>query len=421
MKFCKKILAYLIIFVIMILVFSLAMIVAYSLPNDKIQWHIKEERDYIVSQTYSSIIKGSTLDMFTDQLILNTAMNKGKSKEESIIVRAFENSRYSEPNGDQAVALQKTIDNAELYNNQEYARYWHGIQTIVRPLLLFFNYQEIRVLLMFLVFLLFALAIISIYKNFNTLYAIAFAFAITAVCFFIVPMAIQYVNVFAILFIGVILVNTLYRMKKQNLYGYLFFILGGLVVFFDLLTTPLLTLGIPLIFVMLLRNKEGVKFKNIFIEMIKLSVLWCIAYGSIFFTKWVIASLVMHQNIILNAFEQIVFRTSGNEACPATKLGAIKANFEHLYTNSLGFLFIIITIVWLITLVKYRKSFKEMKIVPILLLIALYPYIWYSVCAGHSTAHHFFTYRLQAITILSILCTMLETIDTNKLKLRRKN
>ena len=38
----------------------------------------------------------------------------------------------------------------------------------------------------------------------------------------------------------------------------------------------------------------------------------------------------------------------------------------------------------------------------ILLLIG-YPYIWYTVLAGHSQVHYWFTYRLQIIAVFSLL------------------
>ncbi len=89
------------------------------------------------------------------------------------------------------------------------------------------------------------------------MHAMAFLFSMLAVCFFIVPSSLQYTGVFALTLLSVILVNLLYKMNKENLYSYLFFIMGGCTTFFDLLTSPLITLGIPLIIVVLLKNKKG--------------------------------------------------------------------------------------------------------------------------------------------------------------------
>ena len=144
----RKIASYVILFLIMIVIFCMAMIISYALPNERIQFHIRESKDVLAkageNPFFGETIKGAQLDGYTDLLIMNTAMNKGKSEDESILIRAFENSRYSEDNVSQYDSLVKTIDNKDVYNNLEYSRYWHGIQTIVRPLLLFFNYEEKR-------------------------------------------------------------------------------------------------------------------------------------------------------------------------------------------------------------------------------------------------------------------------------------
>lgn len=415
----KEILKYIVIFVAMLLVFCIAMVITYALPNGRIRAHIEESKDMLWNLNGNPIfgihVRGAQLDGFTDTLIMNTAMNKGKSADESILVRAFENSRYSTDGDNQQVSLLATIENEELYNNQEYSRYWHGVQTIIRPLLLFFNYEEIRFLFSIVMFILLGIAIVSISKNLNIIHGMAFLFSMLAVCFFIVPTSIQYTPIFAITLISVIVVNVLHNMKKEKLYPYMFFIIGGLATFFDLLTAPLLTLGIPLIYVILLKNKEEHNIIKSILEIIKLSILWCIAYAGIFFAKWVIASIILNRDVITVAINQILFRTNGSETYPATRLGAIKENISFLNNNVMILLFTIIVITWAILMIKNRKKISNMKIAISLLIISVYPYVWYMTFAGHSTIHAWFTYRIQAIAILGVLSAMIECIDVNKL------
>ena len=411
----KKTGSYVILFFIMILVFCIAMIIAYALPNDKIQFHIKESRDVLSKNIeepfFMNYVKSGKLDTFTDLLILNTAMNKGMSEDESIFVKAFENSRYSEDYVSQYDLLNKSIENEDLYNNAEYARYWHGIQTIVRPLLMFFNYEEIRYLFMIVMFMLLIGATILIYKNLSIMHALCFIFSMLAINFFIIPMSLQFTSVFAIMLIAVIIINILYKVKKEKYLPYMFFIMGGVTNFFDLLTVPLITLGIPLIVVILLRNKNNCDIKKTIIELIKLSMFWAISYILAFFAKWVIASCILQKDIITNALEQILFRTNGSDKYPATRLGAISINIEYLNNAVLLLFGILIVFIWIIALVKRRKKIKDMKKAIPLIILAIYPYIWYAVIAGHSTVHAFFTYRAQAIMIFGILCAMLETIQ----------
>lgn len=412
----KKISSYIILFLIMVVVFSIAMIGTYLLPNERIRAHIAESKELLINQNgnplFTDYIKGANLDVFTDLLIMNTAMNKGKTEDESVFIRAFENSRYNNEEDNSYTSLQETVENPEVYNNQEYSRYWHGIQTIIRPLLLFFNYEEIRYIFMLLIFVLLGISLLLINKNISFMHSMAFLVSMLAVCIFIVPMSIQYSAIFIITLLAVIIVNLLHKKQKAKFIPYLFFIIGGLTTFFDLLTAPLLTLGIPLIIEVLLRSREeSLSIKKAFLEIIKLSILWAIAYGTIFFAKWVIASLIMQKDLITVAINQILFRTNGSEEYPATKIGAIVENFTYLYNNVLLACGIVTIIGWIIALIKTRKNKINWKKILILLIVSIYPYVWYMVFAGHSTIHAFFTYRIQAIAIFGVLCIMLEFVD----------
>ena len=412
----KKISSYIILFLIMVVVFSIAMIGTYLLPNERIRAHIAESKELLINQNgnplFTDYIKGANLDVFTDLLIMNTAMNKGKTEDESVFIRAFENSRYNNEEDNSYTSLQETVENPEVYNNQEYSRYWHGIQTIIRPLLLFFNYEEIRYIFMLLIFVLLGISLLLINKNISFMHSMAFLVSMLAVCIFIVPMSIQYSAIFIITLLAVIIVNLLHKKQKAKFIPYLFFIIGGLTTFFDLLTAPLLTLGIPLIIEVLLRSREeSLSIKKAFLEIIKLSILWAIAYGTIFFVNWVIASLIMQKDLITVAINQILFRTNGSEEYPATKIGAIVENFTYLYNNVLLACGIVTIIGWIIALIKTRKNKINWKKILILLIVSIYPYVWYMVFAGHSTIHAFFTYRIQAIAIFGVLCIMLEFVD----------
>src|SRR5699024_5864583 len=148
---------------------SIAMIGTYLLPNERIRAHIAESKELLINQNgnplFTDYIKGANLDVFTDLLIMNTAMNKGKTEDESVFIRAFENSRYNNEEDNSYTSLQETVENPDIHNNQEYSRYWHGIQTIIRPLLLFFNYEEIRYIFMLLIFVLLGISLLLINKN----------------------------------------------------------------------------------------------------------------------------------------------------------------------------------------------------------------------------------------------------------------
>ena len=98
----KQGLVYVLIFIVMLVLFCIAMLISYALPNQRIQGHIKESKDFILKSNgnplFGKYIEGAQLDEFTDLLILNTAMNKGKEENENLLVRTFGNSRFCKRN-----------------------------------------------------------------------------------------------------------------------------------------------------------------------------------------------------------------------------------------------------------------------------------------------------------------------------------
>ena len=357
------------------------------------------------------------LDNFTDVLILNTAINKGKTENENVLISAFENSRYSLGDDDQLEAFNYSIAIDKILNNIEYSRYWHGIQTFLRPLLLVLNYEEIKAFLMIFMMLLLLLSAVYIYKNLSILHSLAYVFSMVVVGFLIVSISLQYFGVFAITALFVIIANIIYEHKKSNLYPYMFFIIGGLTTFYDLLTVPLITLGIPLIIVLLLESKDNdLSFKHLFIYMFKFSIAWGMAYATIFISKWIIATIIVDKNAFITAVNQLVFRIGGSEEIPVTPAEALRNNLMYLFNNSYLAIAFILIIVYLIGLILFRKSKINFPIITILLIISLFPYVWYIVFSGHSSMHCWFTYRAQMVTIFAINSILIETIDLNKTK-----
>ena len=138
------------------------------LPNTRIRGHVAESVALLKNEGlgYAPIFQSAsaTLDTHTDALILNIAMNKGMQEGESNIKKAVENSFYEDSSKAGVSSLENAISD-NIINNHEYSRYWHGIQVLVRPLLLFFNYSEIRYILVIIIFALLGIVFSMIGKQ----------------------------------------------------------------------------------------------------------------------------------------------------------------------------------------------------------------------------------------------------------------
>ena len=412
---------YILVFIVMLIIFCISMIITYSLPNESIRKNVSESLDVAtkndINPLFGEKVQGALLDEYTDLLILNTALNKGMSPNQSVLQRAFENSNYySEIN--QTIAIKESLDNPNLYNKTEYSRYWHGIQVIIRPLLMVFNYEEIRYIFYLLMTFLLVCSSYLIYRNVSLYHAISYIISLASICIFIIPSSIQYMGIFTVSILGVIAVNILYLKGKERLYPYLFVIIGCCAVFFDLLTTPVISIGLPLLNIVMIDAKRGEKVGKIFKKILKYSIIWAVSYGATFVSKWLIASVVLKRDAVTSAINQLFFRFNGYEEHPTSRIRANIHNIKYLACNKVFVLFYVtIFLVWIVEFIKRGKKIKDIiKYVLLYLFIALYPYIWYFAIAGHSMTHGWFTHRAQVVSILSVLAALIECINIPKYK-----
>lgn len=416
----KKILSYILVYIGLTLLFCSIMIGTYWLPNTNIRGHVAESVAQLEKEStgYAPFFQqiGSILDTHTDALILNIALNKGYDEQDSNIKKAFDNSFYEDETGEAVTSLQKNLQDGN-NNNHEYSRYWHGMQALIRPLLLFFNYMEIRYILMMIIFILLGIVFSMIGKQLGIRHSIAFAITITMMFIIMIPMSIQYSSIFIVTLVAMIATMLLYRHQKKKFIPMLFFIIGAFSTFFDLLTYPLIALGLPLVLAVLLESREKeMKLWQQILWIIKLGMLWAIGYGLLFFTKWMVASVVLQKNAIMLAINEVFFRVSGNDSNPVDYLDMLRSNIDYFFVPTAIYILRTIAVIWLFVALFFRKKITKCSYMITLLCVAVIPYLWYLVFAGHSYIHCWFTYKIQAITVFAILTAMFEMIEKEKIK-----
>lgn len=430
MKECiKGILKGIVLFIILIIIFFTMLTISYSLPNYKIRENVKDslivlenENGFYYRPFFGSgneLADSVTMDNYTDSIILGTALDLGENKGENILKRVVSNYRYDNEELGPIESLEKAVINEEEVNT-EYTRYWFGIESLLRPMLMFFNYQTIRYINVFILFGLFFAAIYKITKKLGLKYAIAFGISVMLIGFIIVPMSLQYMPVASIMLISVIVIISLYGKKSFNKkLPYIFLCIGAITAFMDLLTYPIITLGIPLIIVMLLKMKyEKLTLKEYIILFLKMSIIWAISYGMTYFVKWLIASVILNKNVITDAINQFLFRADASGSNNTNKLEVIGKNFSIYFNNIVLTVLVIYLIIYVLNLIKHMdKKINKMYIIP-LTLVSLLPYVWYIILSNHSDIHSWMTYKIQAVTLFGILSTTLLFINdesyTNK-------
>ena len=415
----KKIGIILVGYILLMAVFTGAMTRSYSLDDKRIISHVSESAETIEREgMYPKIMissEKSWLDNFTDSWMLTIAMGvEGNTPLQQAAGCYYINAKTAENRVDNLLKIVKGEKEVEV---KEYARYWHGYQVFLRPLLQVFNYEEIRYINMFGIMGLFVMAACLLKEKIGTGSAVAFVISMLMSMIIIVPMSMQFSSIYYVTMISIVLLTMFSKkiMKKDLMYAY-FFLVGAFTSFFDLLTAPIMTLGFSLVVYTYLELKDNGIGKNT-VEIISKSFSWSMGYLMTWSGKWVIAQFITKKEIIKDALAQILSRTSSriNEV-EISKVEAITKNLAK-YINGVNIKLILALIVITLILFIIMKKKNSINMLPTV-LVAFYPIVCYLVMTNHSFLHFWFTYRNLTVSCFAILSFILYTIDFDRYKKR---
>ncbi|MCM1410017.1 MAG: hypothetical protein NC305_05665 [Lachnospiraceae bacterium] len=207
------------------------------------------------------------------------------------------------------IALEPRTTNAlhAAMNMGGYDYYWHGYVTLLRPLLFFFDYGEIRVLnSVGQLLLVFCLSLI-LWRKKGIQYAMLELTSYFLLMAMAMPFSLQYSWVFYIA-MGCTLYLTIGKGKNQKgikLY-WIFLFTGMLTSFFDLLTYPLFTWGIPIIWWLLLQeDREALYYIK---QVVCTGLFWILGYAGMWLGKFCLGSWVLGHDIFEKAFGEVGYR-----------------------------------------------------------------------------------------------------------------
>lgn len=394
---------------------------AYLLPVEKMNSNMFSSTEVIVSEGYTPTSVTPYLssrgdngkrslrrmlfnswitlrDNFTDALMLGTA---SCSSNDSAAQKALLIYKYDEPPIEALnLIYDKTSPTTVPLNS--YARYWHGYLIFLKPLLLFLNYSEIRLLnyLIELILLLFLFK--EMYKLFDIKFVILFFSSMLFVSPYIIPLCLQYTTVFFPLLIGLIVLLRKHEwFLNNNRLIFYFLVIGIVTSYFDLLTYPLVTWGIPMLLVLAISSSSEVSFS----KLCMFSSSWLFGYAGMWVGKWTLGSIVLKKNLFADGLENLIFRTSHVSPDKITPINIFYILGEHLYkyANIVYIALILLIFVPLVIAVyRNRKNIKWKTFLQnnwIYLLICLAPVVWYQIALNHSV--HPYTFRILWIAVLS--------------------
>ncbi len=152
-----------------------ALTVAYLIPRDDMRENVRKSSEILHNEGLGACIWeeiGETaLDVYTDGLILNVSYTETKDG-----VRDILSGTYVEVDGKNPMeSLYETaVLSNEGYTVKNYGRYWHGYQIILRPLLCFFTYSDIRQINMILQLMLVFFLVCVLVKSGDGIFVLPF-------------------------------------------------------------------------------------------------------------------------------------------------------------------------------------------------------------------------------------------------------
>ncbi len=377
---------------------------SYLLPVTEESIHVRESVDQLNQEGWypavplmrqdagvpSGINPGGILDNFTDSIMITTAGHKPDDS-----------------------ALHQVMNMAGNQMADGYSYYWHGYVAILRPLLLFLNYADLRVLNQLLQISVTAAMACILYRRKGGPWA---ALALT-VYGLLLPMAVsqalQYSWIFYISMIGSLAIIRFHDWfaKRQRVY-LLFLILGMLTSYMDLLTYPLFTWGIPVIW-WIVMDSEDKPVKKQLTSVILCGIAWICGYGGFWMGKWLLGGIILQRPLWEQAWHEVRYRAGVLPNTDGYEISHLRVLLQNLgiYRSIQGISLLGGWIVWWGFRIAGKSRILHTEKTLSLLLTALSPVVWYIVLHNHTYVHSSYTYRIWIVALTALLASMINSLN----------
>ncbi|HIS19091.1 MAG TPA: hypothetical protein IAC02_10860 [Candidatus Coprovivens excrementavium] len=405
----KKVQKYIISFLIISLSLFILQNLVARIPKKLTEQNIKESIVYyqnigghseLFNITKTPLKYSFQVDNYSECIILNMIWNLEPTFTSQIKMNYYE--EYE--GGVSCDSLIKAVEeNKE--GTTEYSRYWHGSITIIKPLLIFFNVNQIRILLSIIIIILTIYLTVIMFKK-SKLLAIFYILGLLSINFFTIFFCLEYYFVFLIT--TIISIITIKTIDKNDSFFYFLLLISGITTcYFDFLTCETLSLTIPLLIRTILKNKNYDK-KKYLIFFFKSCLIWLLSYAFMFVLKWLLSIIVLGFDQMIEIWSDArlrIYKTDYDNPVPyilsmLINMPSYLLPFA-LSQKSIIYIFIYtLILIWLYIFCLDKKSQKTSKK---LLLICIIPITRYLVLYSHALIHYFFDYRaLLPIVIVTL-------------------
>lgn len=411
----RKILLFAALYLVLLMTFTVLVIVVHLIPRSAIQDNAVRSVELFEREgaypMKTSIDGTAAVDNFTDCYMLNVALCADATHP---VDAAMRNYRYRAVPS-MPLSTRHLVDNTLIDQPFEYGKYWHGYQVTFRPLLALMDYSGIRVVNSVAICALLLVTLIVIWRRLSPAIALSLAVSMAMVHSGVLPWSLQFSNCYYIALVSVILLLAVDRLTATFTRQMMcFFAIGAFTSFLDFLTTPVITLGVPLIVVML--KDKSTSQKKLFIG---LSVAWAAGYGLMWVSKWGMDILLAGYNPMNEVGNSVEIHSAGTDE-PLWSLWRkicvmLLSRWVPLTVAGLvRWAVVALPVAMAFMTARSRAGWRENVW---LLAVAAMPLVWYFVVAHHSYTHFFITMRSLLVWWFALLCFLCQAIDFAKIPL----
>lgn len=408
-------LKYIAVFLSAVIVLTGMLTLSAVIPRSAIRENMHSSAEFLCDgPLFGTVLEGvesSRIDRYADSILLAIAWQyDSENPLESVMLSSYYYTPYQNENQNLLEAVTK-----ELPANQQYLRYWHGSIAILRPLLTVFSLKQIYLLnaIVLAALSIWLLVLLCRKKAFVPAFGIALGLIMTSSWF--VPLSLEYTWVYYVMLAVSLAAGKLAWAGNWQHMGILFLLSGMVTNYLDFLTTETLTLLVPLLLLLWMGCRE-VTFRPAGFA-VKAILFWSLGYVGMWCTKWLLAAVVLGENVMPYVAEHVSQRIGGDLGLSLGRymIGAVLRNIKCLFPLEYGTagILVFLALVVFSTYIGYVYQKKRISRVRIGLftVLGLIPYVRYLVLHNHAWLHCFFTYRAQLATVLAAVMIVEELTD----------
>lgn len=382
------------------ILFTGTLVAAFSIPGRCIEDNVRHSVHQVTDDghmftAHVGPLQPFKLGVFSDCLILGIAYCADSDHP----LQAAMSDRFVIIDGSPVAGAKQMLDSSPGDCGQTviYSRYWHGNQVVLRPLLCLTDLHGVRVINAVLLCILWLSLLVLLWKRIDCASALIVMCSLAAVMIPSVPVCLNFVPTFYIALVASLAI-LLWRpaISSEGNSILLFFVIGAVTTFFDLLTTPLIAWAIPLVVYMLYCRPDHPSRK-----LVRLSTAWLVGYALLWATKWLLSALITGYDTFGDAFGAVTQRTVG--------IDEGEYMFWCLKHTCLALVAIVIVVMAAVAL--FGKSWHTVRRNGWMLLVALAGSVWALVLLEHTWHHLHFTWRTFVVLLIGIALFMRHTLD----------